>query len=167
MFPSLPLTMEKTREPWRSKPRRVTFWSLLAVVVLSVASVTTLSFRLDATRSNEAHVPVNAAEIVQRCSVLSLTPGPPANFSLRKISDRFEAGTPPTLLRNATIWTGRVDGHEVIQGDILLDKGIIKRVGAISESILKSYGDTLVIKEAHGSWVTPGCVFCGKCSACC
>jgi cytosine/adenosine deaminase-related metal-dependent hydrolase len=65
------------------------------------------------------------------------------------------AGTPPVLIRNATIWTGRFDGHEVVSGDVLLDKGIIKGVGEVERSVVDSYGNLVVI-DARGAWVTSG-----------
>jgi N-acyl-D-aspartate/D-glutamate deacylase len=84
-----------------------------------------------------------------------LTPGSPDDFQSRTQSDRFEEGTRPTLIRNATIWTGLDEGNEVIQGDILIDKGLVKKVGSVDESILRSYADVAVL-DAAGSWVSPG-----------
>lgn len=84
-------------------------------------------------------------------------PGPPKDFHHRTESDRYVAGTPPTLVRNATIWTGRVSGYEVITGDLLIDKGIIQRVGKLRKSALDAYKDLVVI-DAAGAWVTPGYV---------
>jgi imidazolonepropionase-like amidohydrolase len=82
---------------------------------------------------------------------------PPKDFFSRSESDRYVAGTPPTLIRNATIWTGRFDGHEVVSGDVLLDKGIIKGVGEVEQSVIDSYSNLVVI-DAKGAWVTPGYV---------
>jgi hypothetical protein len=102
-------------------------------------------------------LPINAAAIVAQCRALHLTPGPPDNFHSRPQSDRFQEGTKPTLIRNATIWTGLDNGNEVIQGDILIDKGLIKKVGSVDESVLRSYAD-IVVLDAAGSWVSPGWV---------
>ncbi|KAJ7322929.1 carbohydrate esterase family 9 protein [Mycena albidolilacea] len=102
-------------------------------------------------------LPINAAAIVAQCRALHLTPGPPEDFGSRTESDRFQDGTKPTLIRNATIWTGLDNGNEVIRGDILIDKGLIKKVGIVDESILRSYAD-LVVLDAAGSWVSPGVV---------
>jgi dihydroorotase-like cyclic amidohydrolase len=63
-------------------------------------------------------------------------------------------GTKPTLIRNATIWTGLDDGKEVIQGDILIDKGLIKKVWSDSVD-LRSYANVEVL-DAAGAWVSPG-----------
>jgi imidazolonepropionase-like amidohydrolase len=62
------------------------------------------------------------------------------------------------LIRNATIWTGRVDGEEVVKGDLLLDRGLIKAIGHVRRSDLSVYGDKLKEYDAQGSWVTPGVV---------
>lgn len=48
----------------------------------------------------------------------------PHGFHHRAQSDRFVPSTPPTLIKNATIWTGGNSGHQVIIGNLLLDKGL-------------------------------------------
>jgi imidazolonepropionase-like amidohydrolase len=64
------------------------------------------------------------------------------------------------LIKRAKIWTGRKNGTEVIDGDILLDKGIIKSVGHldVASDLLSSYRSRLQVVDAKGSWVTPGIV---------
>ena len=59
--------------------------------------------------------------------------------------------------QNATIWTGSADGLDVVKGDILLDRGLIKRVGLIEESLLSQYVSLTRI-NAEGRWVSPGFV---------
>ncbi|KAG5353785.1 hypothetical protein C0989_002568 [Termitomyces sp. Mn162] len=108
--------------------------------------------------STTASLPINAADILHKCSLLNAEPGPPADFYSRTQSDRFQPGTPPTLIKNATIWTGRVSGHETIIGDLLLDQGIIQEVGDISQAIIDAYGQQLVVVDAAGAWVSPGIV---------
>ncbi|KAF9523733.1 carbohydrate esterase family 9 protein [Crepidotus variabilis] len=108
-------------------------------------------------RKRQVHVPINAAEIVHKCNSLNILPGPPKNFHSRSQSDRFQPGTQPTLIKNATLWTGRSEGHEVLSGSLLLDKGIIKAVGNIEQAVIDAY-DNLNVIEAHGAWVTPGIV---------
>jgi len=81
--------------------------------------------------------------------------GPPNDFHDRTISDRYEAGTPPTLIRNATIWTGGVSGFEVVRGDILVDRGIIQAIGNLNLTYLSSFS-SLVTFDVNGAWVTPG-----------
>ncbi|KAF9566706.1 carbohydrate esterase family 9 protein [Agrocybe pediades] len=133
------------------------FKYLAAVVLVAVITATSSGVTLGWHRQSSVHVPINAAEIVDKCRALNVLPGPPTNFHERTQSDRYEAGTPPTHIKNATIWTGHADGHEVIVGDILLDKGIIQEVGRIKQSVLDGYKD-LVTVDAQGAWVTPGIV---------
>lgn len=102
-------------------------------------------------------LPINADEIIGQCRQLRMPAGPPSNFHERTSSDRFEAGTPPTLIKNATIWTGRVSGFEVVKGDILVDQGLIQAIGGIEPTYLSSFSH-LVTVDAHGAWVTPGYV---------
>lgn len=135
--------------------RSTSLRSLLAAVLLVVASATYYSVTLDWGRAGSTTVPINAVQIVQKCQALSILPRPPSHFDQRIKSERFETATPPTLFRNASIWTGRISGHEVIVGDILLDKGIIKEVGQIKRGVLDAYDDLVVI-DAAGAWITPG-----------
>ena len=58
-------------------------------------------------------------------------------------------------LQNATVWTGGADGLEVVNGDILLDGGIIKRVGDVGVDLLAQYTDIARV-DAKGQWVSPG-----------
>lgn len=113
------------------------------------------------------HKPKNAHEITQRCRALRTHAGPPDDFlRSRSVSDRFEEGTKAVLIKNARIWTGKRNGTQVIEGDILLDKGIIKSIGHLdvaSASDLLGYSNSeyasrLVVVDAEGAWVTPGIV---------
>jgi len=100
-------------------------------------------------------VPQDAPELRARCRQLRMPAGPPNDFHDRTISDRYEAGTPPTLIRNATIWTGGVSGFEVVRGDILVDRGIIQAIGNLNLTYLSSFSG-LVTFDVNGAWVTPG-----------
>lgn len=53
-----------------------------------------------------------------KCRNLKRTPGPALDFHERIVSDRFEAGTPSTLIKNATIFTGGRNGTEVVYGGL-------------------------------------------------
>jgi hypothetical protein len=98
----------------------------------------------------------NTSLAVTHCRALRLVPGLPPKFRHRDQSDRFVAGTKPTLIRNAKIWTGGGNGSEVIHGDILLDKGLIKKVGYLNHT---SFTDSdFVVIDVHNSYVTPGLV---------
>ena len=107
--------------------------------------------------SQSSHIPVHAAEALQKCHNLHTKPAPPSDFNLRTESDRFASKTKATLIKNASLWTGRVNGLEVVEGDLLLDKGIIKGIGKLDSDVLAAYTD-LVTFDAQGAWVTPGCV---------
>jgi hypothetical protein len=102
--------------------------------------------------SHSQSIPLNAHEILKRCAALKARPGPPSNFLERSVSDRFEEGTPATIIRNAAIWTGEKNGTEIIHGDLLLDKGIIQAIGQVSRTPIH---DAHTI-DARGAWVTPG-----------
>lgn len=106
----------------------------------------------------------HAEQSLERCASLKISAGPPARFHDRTVSERFVPGTKPTLLHNARIWTGEDNGTEVLQGDVLIDKGIIQGVGNVNLSAFGLDIDDLVARgkldvvDVHGAWVTPGCV---------
>ncbi|KAI0645593.1 hypothetical protein C8Q79DRAFT_1010536 [Trametes meyenii] len=102
-------------------------------------------------------LPFDLEAIVDRCNSLQLQPGPPPEFYSRSQSDRFQPGTKPVLIRNATIWTGGAAGHETLHGDVLLDKGLIQAFGKIPPSLLATYSNLTTI-SANGAWLTPGVV---------
>ncbi|KAF8217751.1 composite domain of metallo-dependent hydrolase [Mycena galopus ATCC 62051] len=144
--------MEKgrpSRQINRKSVRRLTLL-LLAASVLSYFS----TYLLWPLNSHSETLPIDAQTIIAQCKALHLIPGPPDDFQSRTQSDRFEEGTKPTLIRNATIWTGLDDGNEVIRGDILIDKGLIKEIGSVN---LRSCHDVDVL-DANGAWVSPGLV---------
>ena len=150
--------MEKAQpHPLRRATTRVTVVRALAATILfSLAAITSLGITTQRI-STHTTVPINAAQIVQHCQALNVLPSPPKDFHLRSESDRYVPGTPPTLIRNATIWTGRASGHEVVFGDILLDKGVIREIGFVGACVLESYENVTVL-DAGGAWVTPGYV---------
>ncbi|KAL6308850.1 hypothetical protein BKA93DRAFT_481716 [Sparassis latifolia] len=134
------------------------FRRIFLPILLALGVLTLLSQHLSVFIYNErpvSHIPLHAAEIVQKCRALEVKPGPPEAFYERSQSDRFQPGTRPVVIRNATLWTGRWKGFEVIKGDLLLGEGLIKSVGRVAPQ--DAYEDAVVI-DAHGSWVTPGLV---------
>uniref|UniRef100_A0A8H8CNE4 Amidohydrolase-related domain-containing protein n=1 Tax=Psilocybe cubensis TaxID=181762 RepID=A0A8H8CNE4_PSICU len=147
----LPLYRPGTTRPTALK-------SLLVAILVVTATVFSVGIAFHWRQNTASHVPLNAAQIIQQCQALYVLPGPPSDFHERTQSDRYVVGTPPTLIRNATIWTGGDSGHEVIMGDILIDKGIIKQVGTFQQSVLNTYKDLLVVVDAAGAWVTPGII---------
>ncbi|PPQ63486.1 hypothetical protein CVT24_005143 [Panaeolus cyanescens] len=148
--------MEKQQHYRPRSSRKVLFQSLLVAASLAVVTITTFSYSLGHHRE-ESTVPINAKEIIHKCQALDVLPGPPADFHLRKTSDRFEPGTPPTLIINATIWTGGGSGTEILHGDIVLDGGVIVEAGSIKDKFLTKYHNLNII-DAEGAWVTPGIV---------
>ncbi|TFK75380.1 carbohydrate esterase family 9 protein [Pluteus cervinus] len=151
--------MDKLPTPNTHRPQRAPrFRPLQLALVLLVASVTSLSLLTRWREVKLVQLPINAQEALQKCQSLNKTPGPPPDFHSRLASDRFEHDTPPTLIKNATIWTGRIAGLEVVTGDIFLDKGLIISVGNIDARSLDIYKASLVTLDAGGRWVTPGIV---------
>ncbi|KAJ7221007.1 carbohydrate esterase family 9 protein [Mycena haematopus] len=102
--------------------------------------------------------PAQAAAF-SRCRALEMQPGPPHDFHDRSESDRFVPQSRPHLVQNAKVWTGRNNGTDIFNGDILIDKGLIKGVGHFgSVALLERYGSELVVIDAKNAWVTPGIV---------
>ena len=100
----------------------------------------------------------HTSSITLRCRALRMQAGPPKDFHKRSQSDRFAQGTKAVLIKSGIIWTGRKNGTEVIHGDILLDKGIIKDVGHLRDGALEAYGSELIAIDAKGAWITPGII---------
>ncbi|THH05912.1 hypothetical protein EW146_g9771 [Bondarzewia mesenterica] len=139
----------------RRRRRPILFVSLVSLVFVCN---TYLSYSASRASPSLQTVPVNAQETMARCSALKMTPGPHEDFYEREESDRWEPGTNATLIRNATVWTGELEGGEtVVHGDVLLDRGIIKAVGDVPASLLRGM-DNLTVVDAEGAWVTPGLV---------
>lgn len=136
--------------PSTAYPRRL---SRVISVLLVAAALSAFFLVQDAPLEAPPHVQAALA----RCRTLHAKPGPPPNFHARAVSDRYEAGTRPTLVRNATIWTGEgvVEG-----GDILLAGGVIQAVGHLgaASDLGEEYAAVEVV-DAHGAWVTPGYVY--------
>ncbi|KAJ7086055.1 hypothetical protein B0H15DRAFT_939618 [Mycena belliarum] len=80
-------------------------------------------------------LPLHGEATLARCRALNAKPAPPPAFNLRTKSDRFQPGTRAVLLRNATIWTGRVNGIEILKGDVFMNGGIIVAIGVIDPII--------------------------------
>lgn len=124
--------------------------SFLAGASGSFGRVFTSSNNLDYTGP-----PVNAQEVLNRCAALKATPFVSETFRSRKSSERYEYGNNATLIRDATIFTGKDNGTEIIHGDILLEKGIVRGIGRIPARVIDE-AENLTVIEAHGAWVTPG-----------
>ncbi|KAH9892482.1 hypothetical protein C8Q73DRAFT_732800 [Cubamyces lactineus] len=103
-------------------------------------------------------LPLDVSDVLNRCRSLQLKPGPPPDFYARNHSDRFQPGTRPVLVRNATIWTGKQNGRETVQGDVFLDGGIIRTVQAGTLSNLAGRPQQFTVINAKGAWLTPGII---------
>ncbi|KAJ7678491.1 carbohydrate esterase family 9 protein [Mycena rosella] len=128
-------------------------WSLLAPTIL----LCLLWYIYPSPRLSKLSRP--PLSIVAKCRALQLQAGPPDNFHDRTESDRFVPGTRPHLIQNAKLWTGGDNGTEIISGDVLIEKGMVKGVGQFNSAVLlEIYGSELVVIDANGAWVTPGIV---------
>ena len=92
-------------------------------------------------------IPLDAHRILSKCRATRLKPIVPPGFHRRTTSERFQDGIPPVLIKNASIWTGRLNGREVVKGDLLMDRGIIKAVGDVHR--WSSQPENLVVKDVH------------------
>lgn len=128
----------------------------IGILLLVSLQAVVLTFRTQSLTTSVT--PIHASETLQKCRRLHAKPGPPPDFGLRQQSDRFVFGTRPTLLRNATIWTGGINGLEIVEGDLLLDRGLIKAVGKIQQNVLQTYTTDLIVIDLGAAWVTPGYV---------
>lgn len=150
----LPTTLNVERR--RRKQPRILHAAFLVIAISTIALIHNTS----GYRKTSSRVPYNPNYILSRCEEIANKPGPPAGFHSRQESDRFVPGTEPVLIRNATIWTGLVEGEvnaEIVKGDVLLDKGVVKQVGSqLVEEAKQLHGSMLQIVDVHGAWVTPG-----------
>jgi len=139
---------------------------LLAVLVAGFTTLTFLASSFLAGRTESLFSrrdpdyntipPINAQrEILNHCAALKATPIVPQAFYSRKESERYEYGNNATLIRGASIFTGRENGREIIHGDILLDRGSIRGIGGIPAKTIDR-AENLTVIEAHGAWITPG-----------
>lgn len=108
----------------------------ILVLAVSVFLATIVLFRPLSTRRLHRR-PLHAEHLLNTCRTLRIIPGPPSNFASRTESDRYVPGTNATWIRNATIWIGKAEGT-YDSGDILLHRGLILKVGHITEVDLPS-----------------------------
>ncbi|KAF8805276.1 hypothetical protein BYT27DRAFT_7297664 [Phlegmacium glaucopus] len=155
----------------RPKPQRVLrFQRLLGFFLCCIVvaqSIRLLTFHdtffqgKDAARVTSAH---HRSELQAICKNIRTPAGPPQSFNTaaRIENDRFVPGTPPVLLRNATVWTGARNGAEIVYGDVLLDRGLVVAVGYIPPSLLDGVRQSTMtevrVEDVGGAWVTPGLV---------
>ncbi|KZT11046.1 uncharacterized protein LAESUDRAFT_809876 [Laetiporus sulphureus 93-53] len=136
--------------------------AIFALGLLAVSAIASIAFShasLSSIRQGRGtRVPLRAANILQHCRALVRKPGPPETFHGRVYSDRFQPGTRPVHLRNASLWTGRAQGLEVIRGDLFLANGIIKAVEEVSQELLDANNGNVLTFDLNGAWITPGII---------
>jgi hypothetical protein len=108
------------------------------------------------------HEHAHRSKILTKCAYTRAKPGPIPHFHSRTQSDRYVENTKPAILVcNATIWTAANGGYEILTGDLLMHRGLIKAVGDVPFSLfqeLESGSMNLEVVDAEGAWVTPGIV---------
>ena len=141
--------------PQLMKSRSRLFNKLLVCILLGLSCLLWFTWETSHQTPDSRRSLVDREGILQTCAALKVPAGPLADFHSRKVSDRFQPGINPTLIRNATVWTGEGNGTVVLLGDILLNNGIIQAVGHIPSEITP---ETRVIDvyDAEGAWITPG-----------
>jgi len=130
------------------------------LLLLAIAAALLLQIALWHVQLPFQRVPFSDEQLLKasaRCASVVQKPGPPPHFHRRTHSDRLEPDTPATLIRHAHIWTGMQNGTEIIDGDILLENGLITAVGHVDESLIQTHKFLEVI-DVHSAWVTPGIV---------
>jgi hypothetical protein len=142
---------QQSRPRSRSRSKWVFAFTAAALVFISLTNFASLRDTV------HVRVPLHAEENLVRCRAIHTQPGAREDFHSRERSERFEPGTPATLIKNGKIWTGGDKGNEVIEADILLNNGIIKGLGYFTESELAQY-TSLKVVDAKSAWVTPGIV---------
>ncbi|KAG1759992.1 hypothetical protein EDD22DRAFT_980832 [Suillus occidentalis] len=133
-----------TRPPFRR-------WAHLALFTIALVSVVffhSSTFISSALSQSSPQEIAHRSQILSECAYIHAKPGPPPNFHFRT-----QKNTTPVLVRNATIWTAADNGHEVLTGDLLMHRGLIKAIGNVELNNTK-----LEVIDAHGAWVTPGIV---------
>lgn len=90
---------------------------------------------------------------VSLCDALALKPD--STISASRKNHRFEAGTKPTLLKNASLIDG--DGTISYRTNILMEDGIFTRITDLALDEVETMKDILVY-DVQGRFVTPGLV---------
>ncbi|KAI0630254.1 hypothetical protein C8Q77DRAFT_1137203 [Trametes polyzona] len=139
--------------------RRTNAFRRLAVLLcLAASSAAYLGLSFYGTLNNRTEtLPLDAPAILAQCASLQLQPGPPPDFYSRKQSDRFQPGTGPVLIRNATIWSGLSGGSDVFRGDVFLENGLIQGVSHTRYELGEGHSNVTIL-EANGVWLTPGVI---------
>lgn len=95
----MPIGAPAQAHPGPPLRRRLLRFVLAAVLSVTVVQYLGLVAHLsDNGRGEAVNVPLRAQEYLDKCQLLNVKPGPPADFHTRTHSDRFVPGTHPTLI---------------------------------------------------------------------
>ena len=104
----LPVPVDSVaREPARSRDavsRRFRFFLSFVVVLATFQCSRVLLDAYNNESRQTVNVPLDAARILEKCSLLETKPGPPPDFYTRTQNDRFVSGTKPTLIKASNIY---------------------------------------------------------------
>lgn len=139
--------------------RRVRRRALRWIVLACIASIVYLQW--SSTGNSNRNTLLSTKRLSQEyatCAKLRSTPVDPSGP--RNVSARYVEGGKPTLIRNATVWTGEPEpGTEEYSWkplDVLLRNGLIERVGAhIADEDLPDEYDLV---DAQGRQLTSGII---------
>jgi hypothetical protein len=161
---SLPLNAKLRGRRRLRRSRAIKFFVVACLALIALAQWKQLNHSRNATPSLSLE---KLDKDLQTCKKLHAKPSDPIGLGRDK-NARYIDGGKPTLIQNATIWVGepvegtseadarKGKGWEWISADVLLENGLIKKVGkSISkESVL---ADTLVY-DAAGRQLTAGII---------
>ena len=106
----LPVPVDSAaRQPARSRDAVSRRFRFLLSLVLLLATFQCSRVLLDAYNNGPrqaVNVPLDAAGILEKCSLLETKPGPPPDFYTRTQNDRFVSGTKPTLIKASGVFQG-------------------------------------------------------------
>ncbi|WFD26574.1 hypothetical protein MNAN1_001557 [Malassezia nana] len=148
----------KESEPLYSLPQRRRRIARMRVVLLPLAAASVwwmrsllLGFQRSAGQPDRNVHQALWKEAHTQCTYARAPAGAPPVFSTRTVNDRLVPGTPATVIRNATVFTGDRILHEM---DVLLDHGLIQFVSPTAD---RRRADAVEI-HAAGAWLTPGLI---------
>lgn len=152
--------MRETRRQERARRAKVigTCLVLATLVVMlyfsSHSPAAARSYAGDMTTRNKKHVTSSAERdaALQQCIWKDALAGPPPHFARRTVNDRFVAGTKPTVIRHATVFTGSTVLHDT---DVVLDQGLIQSVTPARDAVHVAEAHEV---DAQGQWITPGII---------
>ncbi|KAH7135320.1 amidohydrolase [Dendryphion nanum] len=152
--------------PWADRRRRRRVFRLFAVALISYFAYYAYRISNNTTVASPWLAVHKLQEDYATCATLRRIPA--NTTSSRDTNKRWVKGTKPTLIRNATIWTGEPvvgtseedarlgKGYGWIPSDVLIDRGLIIK---IKKSIsIEDLPEGTEIFEAHGRRLTAGIV---------